>query len=173
MLQTLLSVSGRLIIPKCETSVAQWESRNGILTVGGTRLPLIDSLPKPLEEKLAEAINSKDVVAAVSTDLDPSGRFGEEWLVVTSTCLSVYASNGHGFAPRVELKMEEIKGSATDGLVGGGALLVTVDGKSVEVLRYSNAQQRKFGRIAKYINDVKRYKLDLEKAQRGEKVAAG
>jgi ATP-binding cassette, subfamily B, bacterial len=136
-------------------------------------LPLIDPLPKPLEEKLAEAINSKDLVAAVSTDLDPSGFFGEEWLVVTSTCLSVYASNGYGFAPRVELELEEIKASATDGLVGGGALLVTVDGKSVEVLRYSNAQQRKFGRIAKYINDVKSYKLDLKKAQHDEKDAAG
>jgi ATP-binding cassette, subfamily B, bacterial len=136
-------------------------------------LPLIDPLPRPLEEKLAEAINSKDVVAAVSTDLDPSGRFGEEWLVVTSACLIVYASNGYGFAPRVELKLEEIKASATDGLVGGGALLVTVEGKSLEVLRYSNAQQRKFGRIAKYINDVSRYQTDLEKAQRGEKDAPG
>src|SRR5213078_266391 len=44
-------------------------------------MPLIDPLPKPLEEKLATAIRSKEVAAAVSTDLDPSGRFGEEWLV--------------------------------------------------------------------------------------------
>jgi ATP-binding cassette, subfamily B, bacterial len=134
---------------------------------------LIDPLPRTLEEELAGAIGSKDVVAAVSTDLDPCGRFSEEWLVVTSTGLSVYASNGNGFAPRVELKLDEIKASTTDGLIGGGALLVTVDNRNVEVLRYSNAQQRKFGRIAKYINDVKRYKLDLEKAQRGEKDAAG
>jgi ATP-binding cassette subfamily B protein len=134
---------------------------------------LIDPLPRTLEEELAGAIGSKDVVAAVSTDIDPFGRFSEEWLVVTSTGLSVYASNGNGFAPRVELKLDEIKASTTDGLIGGGALLVTVDDRNVEVLRYSNAQQRKFGRIAKYINDVKRYKLDLEKAQRGEKDAAG
>ncbi len=44
-------------------------------------MPLIDPLPKPLEEKLAPAIESQEVAAAVSTDLDPSGRFGEEWLV--------------------------------------------------------------------------------------------
>ncbi|HEU0176193.1 MAG TPA: ABC transporter ATP-binding protein [Blastocatellia bacterium] len=136
-------------------------------------MPLIDPLPKPLEEKLAPVIESKDVAAVVFTDLDPSGRFGEEWLVLTPMRLSVYASNSHGFAPRVELNLEEIKKASADGLVGGGALLATVDGKSVEVLRYSNAQQRKFGRIAKYINDVKRYKTDLEKAQRGEKDADG
>src|SRR5215470_5232571 len=137
------------------------------------RMPLIDPLPKPLEEKLSPAINTKDVAAVVFTDLDPSGRFGEEWLVLTAMRLSVYASNGHGFAPRVELNLEEIKTASAEGLVGGGALLATMDGKSVEVLRYSNAQQRKFGRIAKYINDVKRYKVDLEKAERGEKDAAG
>ena len=132
-------------------------------------MPLIEPLPKPLEEKLAPALESKDVVAAVYTDLDPSGRFGEEWLVVTPTGLSVFTSNGQGFVPRVELRLEEIKKVSADGLVGGGALLVAVDGKSIEVLRYSNAQQRKFGRIAKYINDVKRYEVDLEKAERGEK----
>src|SRR5204862_6080911 len=111
--------------------------------------------------------------AAVSTDLDPSGRFGEEWLVLTPTRLSVYASNGNGFAPRVELKLEEIKTASADGLVGGGALLATVDGKSIEVLRYSNAHQRKFGRVAKYINDLNRYKKVLEQARRGDKDAAG
>jgi hypothetical protein len=73
----------------------------------------------------------------------------------------------------VRLKLDEIKDSSADALVGGGALLVNVDGKSIEVLRYSNAQQRKFGRIAKYINDVRRYKTDLEKANRGEKDSAG
>src|SRR5262245_59747382 len=136
-------------------------------------MPLIEPLPKPLEEKLAPALESKDVVAAVYTVLDPSGRFGEEWLVVTPTGLSVYASNGQGFVPRVELRLEEIKKVSADGLVGGGALLAIVDGKSIEVLRYSNAQQRKFGRIAKYINDLKRYNTDLEKARRGEKDAEG
>ncbi len=132
-------------------------------------MPLIELLPKPLEEKLAPAIESKDVVAAVYTDLDPSGRFGEEWLVVTPTHLIVYASKGEGFEPRLELKLEEIKNVSVDGLVGGGALLAAVDGKNIEALRYSNAQQRKFGRIVKYLNDVKRYKADLEKAERGEK----
>src|SRR5262245_56756590 len=136
-------------------------------------MPLIDPLPKLLEEELSAAFRSKDVIAAVSTDLDPSGRFGEEWLVVTSPRLCVHVCNSHGFAPRVEMNLEEIKASSADGLVGGGALLVTIGDEMVEVLRYSNAQQRKFGRIAKYINDVKRYEQALEKSQRGEKDVDG
>src|SRR6266513_953556 len=134
-------------------------------------MPLIDPLPASLEAELETA--PKDLVAAVSTDLDPSGRFGEEWLVLTPARLSVYASNGNGFVPRMDLALDEIKTATVDGLVGGGALLATVDGKSVEVLRYSNAQQRKFGRVAKYINDLNRYKKVLEQARRGDKDAAG
>lgn len=134
-------------------------------------MPLIEPLPKPLEEKLAPAIESKEVVAAVCTDLELSGRFGEEWLVVTPTRLNVFASNGHGVSSRVELKLADIKAVSADGLVGGGALLAVIDGENVEVLRYSNAQQHKFRRIVKYINDVKRYNVELEKAERGEKDA--
>ena len=136
-------------------------------------MPLIDPLPKGLEEQLAPMIGSGDLAAAVSTDLDASGRFGEEWLVVTSSRLSVFAPNGHGLARRLELALEAIKTVSAEGLIGGGALLATVDGKSLELLRYSNAQQRKFGRIAKYLNDVKRYTTEAEKAQRGEKDADG
>src|SRR5215468_9477526 len=128
-------------------------------------MPLIDPLPKTLEEKLASALKANGVTAAVSTDLDLTGRFGEEWLVLTPSNLSVYAANGSGFAPRVELKVQEIKSATADNLVGGGALLAAVDGKSIEVLRYSNAQQRKFHRIAKYINEVKDYRERLEKSQ--------
>jgi len=41
-------------------------------------------------------------------------------------------------------------------------LLAAVDGKNIELLRYSNAQQGKFHRIAKYINEVKDYRERLE-----------
>jgi len=136
-------------------------------------MPLIDPLPKPLEETLASAINANDVTAAVSTDLDSSGSFGEEWLVVGPANLSVYSSNGNGFTPRIQLKLEEIKTATADDLVGGGALLAAVDGKSIEILRYSNAQQRKFHRIAKYLNEIKDYRDRLEKSQRGEKDKSG
>src|SRR6266478_5807281 len=136
-------------------------------------MPLLDPLPKPLEETLASAIKANDVTAAVSTDLDPLGRFGQEWLVLTPSHLSVYATNGNGFTSRVELKLEEIKTATADNLVGGGALLAAVDGKSIEILRYSNAQQRKFHRIAKYINEIKDYRDRLEKSKRGEKDKSG
>jgi ATP-binding cassette subfamily B protein len=136
-------------------------------------MPLIEPLPSRLDDLLATGLRSNDVVAAVSTDLDPAGHFGAEWLVVTSTGLSVYASQGNGFAARLDLKLDTIKAASAAGFVGGGALLANVDGTSLEILRYSSAHQRKFGRIAKYINDVRRYHTDLERVQRGELDEAG
>src|SRR5258708_22800392 len=130
-------------------------------------MPLVDPLPKPLEERLATVVKSGELAAAVATDLDIAGLFSEEWLVLTSARLRVYVSNGHGFEPRLNLELEAIKTINVDGLVGGGALLVTIDGRTMEVIRYSNAQQRKFGRVAKYITDVRRYQAEREKTGTG------
>src|SRR5260221_1527397 len=102
-------------------------------------MPLVDPLPKPLEERLAPVLKSGELAAAVATDLDLAGLFSEEWLVLTSTHLSVYASNSHGFEPRLNLELEGIKTIYVDGLVGGGALLVTIDGRAMEGIRLSNA----------------------------------
>ena len=136
-------------------------------------MPIIDPLPKLLEDRLADAIKLDGVAAAVATDVGPSGCFGEEWLVVTPTDLTIYVLEGSQCTPRVELKLEKIDSLTADGLVGGGALLAVMSGEATELLRYSNAKQRKFGRIARYIKDVKRYHSDLEKSGRGEKDSAG
>src|SRR5262249_24778768 len=56
---------------------------------------------------------------------------------------------------------------------GSGAVLAVIQGKTVEVLRYSNARQRQFGKVARYIKELKRFERDREKAARGEKDDAG
>ena len=144
-------------------------------------MPLLDPLPSQLDDiltKLVPAEKREDLLAAVATDLDASGRFGEEWLVLTPTQLIVYARSGDAFAPRLTLTVDEIASLDTDGLVGGGALVARMtsaaassrpEGGAVEVLRFSNAQQRKIGRVARYVNDKARYVTQRERAERGEK----
>jgi ATP-binding cassette subfamily B protein len=114
-------------------------------------MPLIDPLPARLQAILAP----ESLVAAVSTDLDAHGRFGEEWLSVN---------------------VDVIESLDADSLVGGGALVARVAGTpaaSVEVLRFSNAQQRKLGRVARYVSDSARYAKQAERARRGEKDEKG
>ncbi len=125
-------------------------------------MALIETLPPALDAVLKNQATSGSLQIAVATDLTLRGAFGEEWLIVTDSTLRVYASAGA--APRLELALAEIQVPATEPLIGGGALMVRIRGQAVEVLRYSNAQQRKFSRIAKYLADATAYR---------EAVAAG
>ena len=130
-------------------------------------MPLIDPIPPALQA----VVPSETLVAAVTTDLDASGRFGEEWLVLTASTLSVFAPHGGTYAARLSLPVRDIVSLDADGLVGGGALVATTNNGSprIEVLRYSNAQQRKIGRVARYVNDAAQYAKQRAQAERGEK----
>jgi ATP-binding cassette subfamily B protein len=128
-------------------------------------MPLIDPLPPALGAMLA----SETLVAAVATDLDAAGHFGEEWLVLTPSTLSILAPNGDAYAARLTLPVADITALDIDGLVGGGALVARIGHTPIEVVRFSNAQQRKIGRVARYVNNVVAYAKQRERAERGEK----
>ena len=87
-------------------------------------------------------------------DVTRQGSFGEEWLVVTKDRLLVYEPNGVGPKLRVDVPLSELRSPSADSLVGGGALQATVNGETIELVRYSNARQRTFSRVAKYLTDV-------------------
>src|SRR5207253_1851902 len=121
-----------------------------------------------LEEALAANHGgSENLIAAVPADLTPHGSFGEEWLVVTKERLLVFQPNGGQPTPRLDLPVAELKSPATDSLIGGAALHATLDGQVVEIVRYTNARQRQFSRVAKYLGDVAKYH---EALTRGEEV---
>src|SRR5438093_1581769 len=80
-----------------------------------------------------------DLVLAAAADMTLEGTFGEEWLVVTKDRLLVFASNGAGPKPRLDVPLAEIRAPSTDSLVGGAALQATVNGEPVELVRYTNA----------------------------------
>jgi ATP-binding cassette subfamily B protein len=124
---------------------------------------LVENMPETIAEMLKG--EAGDLVAAVEVDLTVDGRFGAEWLIVTDKFLRVY-SPGAGLPDlRIEIPLEKIQAPAVDSLIGGGALMVTVDGKTVEVIRFTNACQRKLGRITKYLADLEGYRNKLEKKE--------
>ena len=59
-------------------------------------MPLLEELPKPLEETLLKEVRREELVAAIATDLNLQGGFGEEWLVITPARIRVYDGNGSG-----------------------------------------------------------------------------
>lgn len=121
-------------------------------------MSLIETLPATLKSALDP--KEGDATVAVATDLTPDGRFGEEWLVITETRLRVWVADSVTRGPRLDLPLEKITLPATDPLIGGGALIVTADGQTIEVVRYTNACQRKFERASKYLADLAKYRKD-------------
>jgi ATP-binding cassette subfamily B protein len=96
-------------------------------------------------------------LVAIATDITLQGVFGEEWLVVTNERLRVYARNGTNTAPRLDLPLAELSAPRAETLVGGGALQANVNGQTIDLVRYTNAKQRAFGRVAKYLEDIAAY----------------
>src|SRR5262249_23324618 len=87
--------------------------------------------------------------------------------VVTKDRLLVFPSNGPQPQPRLELALDQLRSPAADSLVGGSALLATVNGESVEIVRYTSRRQQRFGRVAKDLEDVAKYH---EAVAKGEEV---
>ncbi len=113
-------------------------------------MPLIDTIPErlirtPLGLRLAAA------QVAVATDVLPDGRFGQEWLVITESTLSVLAEDQ---PPRLELALEEIHSAEAESMIGSGMLTAQLRGERREILRFSNRQARKIGRVATYLREL-------------------
>jgi len=120
-------------------------------------MALIEVIPPP-PDGLLNGLESRTVIA-VGTDLTIQGTFGEEWLVVTEGKLRVFEPGNVGL-PRLEMDMGSITGSEIEGLIGGGALLVTQGRETQQVLRFSNACQKKFSHVARYLQDLAQYRED-------------
>ncbi|MBC8077849.1 MAG: ABC transporter ATP-binding protein [Chloroflexales bacterium] len=121
-----------------------------------------DSLPDAIAPLFAHAHAPRPIIAATS-DLTRAGAFGEEWLVVTDERLLVYEPNGGAPHARHDLALADIRAPKADSLVGGGALRVTVGDTTLDLVRYTNARQRTFARVAKYLEDVVGYHAALAK----------
>ena len=124
-------------------------------------MPLLETPPTLLETTLLPLFSREQSVAVVQTDLDLAGQFAEEWLVLTDERLMVYNLTSDAVDLQLEMPVDTLTKVQVEGLIGGGALVVETEDTSIEVLRYSNAQQRKFSRIASYLNEVIAYRETL------------
>lgn len=121
-------------------------------------MPLIEPLPLHVRHALGLKEGSDGGVRlAIAADLTLDGLFGEEWLVVTVDRLKVFGPNLAPEAeikPRLDLALKDLEAFRSDSLVGGGALVATVDKRAIEVVRYTNARQRSFARAGKFLTDT-------------------
>jgi ATP-binding cassette subfamily B protein len=122
---------------------------------------LIEKLPPSLHT-LTTDNGAGGVLIAVKSDLSLDGNYDEEWLVISKERLRVFrldhaSANGHPPASRLDISIAELKSPRLESLIGGGALLATINGHTVELVRYSNSRLRVFRRVSKYLNELAAY----------------
>ena len=129
-------------------------------------MPLIESIPKTLEEVLrASDLASDELSIAASADLTLRGEFGESWLAISREKLLVFEMNGAEPEPLVKIDLKDIHKTHVDSLVGGSALVASVNGTTMELVRYTNALQGKFARIARFLGEVAEYHRQKENGE--------
>jgi len=124
-----------------------------------------------MHRELDGADAAANTVIAVAADMTPGGSFGESWLIVTRDRLRVFDTDGGAPALRHDIALAELREPKADSLVGGGALQARIDGAVVDLVRYSNAHERRFSRVARYLSDVAKYHRAREKGEEAKEPA--
>lgn len=110
-------------------------------------MDLLEPISEDLEEHLRRELEPGELLLAlVMADLDRDGRYGENWLGLTSERLVVLHANGG--APSVESwRLEDVQRIQTRSYVGNGSLVVEMPDGMHEVVRFSQGNYFKFSSI--------------------------
>ncbi len=116
-------------------------------------------LPEDILLLLADvSIQKNNILLCTDTDLDVSGNYAQEWLVVTeSRILRIGAEiSEHYGTSRIllDIPVDSIKSARIDGRVGSSFLEVEVDDYFQEILRFSNVYAQRFGKVVGKINEL-------------------
>ena len=118
-------------------------------------MTLQEPLPADIADLLrAGGIRDDQVAIAIPSDIDEKGHFGQDWLVVAGGQVWVFSRNGHGALPIRSVPLAQIDGAETRALVSNVALEVSVGGRPIPLLHYSNSVAGRFARVAKAIEEL-------------------
>ena len=117
--------------------------------MNGDTCSLLRAMPQPLLDELRrEGIAPADVLLATDSDLDFPGNYAEHWLVITAQRVLSFALDPDGAHGVVDLAVGDLEGAQVDARVGSGFLQVKTARGWVNVVRFSNAEWRKFAKAA-------------------------
>ena len=93
---------------------------------------------------------------AFATDIDATGVFGQEWLVVEDRQVYVFGLNGNGSGKRAYLRqtvpLERIKEVSAEMLVGNGLLEARTVEETIPLVRFSQAEVGEAHTVARQLN---------------------
>ena len=103
----------------------------------------------------SRGITPDQVEHAAASDVGVDGSIAEEWVAVAQGKV-LHLANGHPPALRAELAIAELDELAVENLVSGGLLSAKVGGEHRLICRFSGADARAFGRLARIVNKLKK-----------------
>ena len=116
-------------------------------TQTGTLDPLPDSLEKTLQSL---SIPTEQIRFAVRSDINTSGRYGEEWFILTAA--AIFTVTGQGEVLHY-IPYKGVLGIRAEVVVDAGLLVLETREGTVDLIRYSNGYAPKFGFVARFIGD--------------------
>ncbi|MDQ1258028.1 MAG: ATP-binding cassette, subfamily bacterial, partial [Candidatus Hydrogenedentes bacterium] len=135
------------------------------------------TLPPLVEKALKERdIVNADVVIATNTDLDIIGEYSESWLIATKEVVLVYLVDEDAQEALLvrELPVEQIESVRTDSRVGSGFLEAkTRENVYTELVRFSNKNSEKFGKVAAKIKSLAEGKQVVVRPEEEEELVMG
>ena len=114
-------------------------------------MDLLEPISQDLEPHLRRELHPGELLLALlSADLDPDGRYGENWLALTDERILVIHANGG--SPSVDAwPLADVQRIQTRSYVGNGSLVVELPDGMHELVRFSQGSYFKFSAIPQVV----------------------
>ena len=110
-------------------------------------MKLLEQMPDTVSQKLRNVLtHEEEELIRVSTDLNPDGTFGEQWLIATDRRVIVVPVEGVNRV--VDVPIKELEAVHTEPLVGGGRLEIERNKEATLFVPYSSSLAEKFSEVA-------------------------
>ena len=108
---------------------------------------LLEQMPDTVSQKIQDVLtHEEEELIRVSTDLNPDGTFGEQWLIATDRRVIVVPAEGVDGV--VDVPIRELAAVQTEPLVGGGRLEIDRKKEATLFVSYSSSLAEKFSEVA-------------------------
>ena len=110
-------------------------------------MKLLEQMPDTVSQKIQNVLtHEEEELIRVSTDLNPDGTFGEQWLIATDRRVIVVPAEGVDGV--VDVPIRELAAVQTEPLVGGGRLEIERQKDATLFVPYSSSLAEKFSEVA-------------------------
>ena len=126
-------------------------------------MKLLEQPPDTVSQKIQSILtHDEEELIRVSTDLNPDGNFGEQWVVVTDqrvivvpVALNPDPIGTEGIDGVVDVPIRELVAVQTEPLVGGGRLEIEREKQEALFVPYSSSLAEKFSEVARGLEQLR------------------